>query len=122
MVPRHAVMNTAKQLLDRFHKVLAEWPVDASRKGRDLGAYLREQYSQKLSKVCHIDPARASNAVLCLERLNSNYYRGLYRRKKELGFCGEIVAQNSWLLSTDHLNKMEAESKGWWKKLTSRRS
>ena len=44
--------------------------------------------------------ARASNAVLSLERLNSNYYRGLYRRKRELGFCGEVVAQNPWLLST----------------------
>ena len=44
--------------------------------------------------------ARASDAVLSLERLNSNYYRGLYRRKRELGFCGEVVAQNPWLLST----------------------
>lgn len=46
---------TAKQLLSRFHKVVAEWPVDPSRKGRDLGAYLREQYPQKLARECHSD-------------------------------------------------------------------
>lgn len=48
-------MNTAKQLLNRFHKVVAEWPADPSRKGRDLGAYLREQYPQKLDTECHRD-------------------------------------------------------------------
>lgn len=59
-------MNTAKQLLSRFHKVAAEWPVDPSRKGRDLGAYLREQYPQKLDRECHSDVSvRIIRCMVC---------------------------------------------------------
>ena len=48
-------MNAAKQLLNRFHRVVTEWPVDPSRKGRDIGAYLREHYRQKLDRECQRD-------------------------------------------------------------------
>ena len=46
-----------------------------------------------------LQTAKAAVALESLERLNSNYYRGLYAREKELAFSGELAAKNPWILS-----------------------
>ena len=45
------------QLVKRLRKVVKAWPVDPTRKGRDLGEFLKENYVQQfkkeyLSNVC----------------------------------------------------------------------
>lgn len=37
-------LRLSQQLISRLKKVINEWPVDSSRKGRDLGEYLKESY------------------------------------------------------------------------------
>lgn len=43
------------ELLKRLNKVLRDWPVDTERKGRDLGEYLKQSYSDKLKKQIQND-------------------------------------------------------------------
>lgn len=45
----------ATQLLRRLKKVLQEWPVDSSRKGRDLGEFLRDSYVKQYKDLINTD-------------------------------------------------------------------
>ena len=128
------------QLVRRLRKVLQRWPSDPSRKGRDLGEYLKKSYETKFkeelsknvrpinartctcgahsasagygrmahgTRVMHIiyetffllQDEKAREIVECLERLDSNHYRRLYKRDSELGFSEGAVANNPWILS-----------------------
>ncbi len=44
-----------RQLVRRLQKVVKEWPVDPSRKGRDLGEFLRLRYQQIFKEECSRD-------------------------------------------------------------------
>ena len=47
------------QLLKRYRKVIQEWPVDTSRKGRDLGEYLRNSYMiDQYKDLIHTDVSK----------------------------------------------------------------
>ena len=39
--------SRGQQLVRRLEKVLQSWPSDPSRKGRDLGEYLKKSYTVK---------------------------------------------------------------------------
>lgn len=48
MSPARKKMAAARvRLLSRYKKVIQEWPVDTSRKGRDLGEHLKHSYNTK---------------------------------------------------------------------------
>ena len=44
-----------RQLLRRLQKVVKEWPTDPSRKGRDLGEFLKKIYMPKFKQECQAD-------------------------------------------------------------------
>lgn len=116
-----ALLKQQKVLLSRLQKLIKGWPADPSKKGRDLGEFLKQTYAQKfkeeasanVSAVCACawtcgrgslifflpQAVKAAAALESLERLDSNYYRGLYAREKELAFSGELAAKNPWILS-----------------------
>ena len=41
----------AASLLKRFSAVLRDWPVDSSRKGRDIAEHLHNVYPKNLKKI-----------------------------------------------------------------------
>ena len=45
-----AGLELQRQLLKRLRRVVREWPSDPSRKGRDLGEFLKESYLAKFEK------------------------------------------------------------------------
>ena len=47
-----ARLGLQRQLLKRLQKVVKEWPADPSRKGRDLGEFLKESYIQRFKEEC----------------------------------------------------------------------
>ncbi|XP_068122243.1 ubiquinol-cytochrome c reductase complex assembly factor 2 [Hyperolius riggenbachi] len=62
----------------RFLKLCEEWPVDESRRGRDLGAYLRQRVAQVFREGENTqiqDPEVCDQMYESLNRINSNYYR-----------------------------------------------
>lgn len=47
-----ARLGLQRQLLKRVQRVVKEWPADPSRKGRDLGEFLKESYVQRVREEC----------------------------------------------------------------------
>ncbi|CAI9541708.1 unnamed protein product, partial [Staurois parvus] len=59
-------------------KLCEEWPVDETRKGRDLGAFLRQRVTQAFreGETTQIqDPEVCDQMYESLNRINSNYYK-----------------------------------------------
>uniref|UniRef100_A0A8D2CQZ4 Mitochondrial nucleoid factor 1 n=1 Tax=Sciurus vulgaris TaxID=55149 RepID=A0A8D2CQZ4_SCIVU len=79
----------------RFLKLCEEWPVDETKRGRDLGAYLRQRVAQAFR-----------------EGENTQY-----PRPRDTTFSGLSVEEYKLILSTDTLEEFKEMNKGMWKKL-----
>ncbi|XP_054982331.1 ubiquinol-cytochrome-c reductase complex assembly factor 2 isoform X1 [Sorex araneus] len=91
----------------RFLKLCEEWPVDETKRGRDLGAYLRQRVAQAFregenSKVQ--EPEVCDEMYESLARLHSNYYKHKYPRPRETSFSGLSLEEYKLILSTDALD------------------
>uniref|UniRef100_A0A8C5VF32 Mitochondrial nucleoid factor 1 n=1 Tax=Microcebus murinus TaxID=30608 RepID=A0A8C5VF32_MICMU len=79
----------------RFLKLCEEWPVDETKRGRDLGSYLRQRVAQAFR-----------------EGENTQY-----PRPRDTTFSGLSVEEYKLILSTDTLDEFKEMNKGMWKKL-----
>uniref|UniRef100_UPI00398F4615 ubiquinol-cytochrome-c reductase complex assembly factor 2 isoform X2 n=1 Tax=Pristiophorus japonicus TaxID=55135 RepID=UPI00398F4615 len=79
----------------RFLKLCEEWPLDHTKKGRDLGAFLRQQVAQAF---------REGESTQ-------------YPRLRNTSFTGVTVEECRMVLATDNMKQMEEMKKGMWKKL-----
>uniref|UniRef100_G1SPP4 Mitochondrial nucleoid factor 1 n=1 Tax=Oryctolagus cuniculus TaxID=9986 RepID=G1SPP4_RABIT len=79
----------------RFLKLCEEWPVDETKRGRDLGAYLRQRVAQAFR-----------------EGENTQY-----PRPRDTSFSGLSLEEYKLILSTDTLEEFKDMNKGMWKKL-----
>ncbi|XP_045691658.1 ubiquinol-cytochrome-c reductase complex assembly factor 2 isoform X1 [Phyllostomus hastatus] len=116
----------------RFLKLCEEWPVDDTKRGRDLGAYLRQRvaqafregentqvrdlrwshYSKKIA-----EPEACEQMYQSLARIHSNYYKHKYPRPRDTSFSGLSLEEYKLILSTDTLGEFKEMNKGIWKKL-----
>uniref|UniRef100_A0A2K6JVV2 Mitochondrial nucleoid factor 1 n=3 Tax=Colobinae TaxID=9569 RepID=A0A2K6JVV2_RHIBE len=79
----------------RFLKLCEEWPVDETKRGRDLGAYLRQRVAQAFR-----------------EGENTQY-----PRPRDTSFSGLSLEEYKLILSTDSLEEFKGMDKSMWKKL-----
>uniref|UniRef100_A0A8C9CCC0 Mitochondrial nucleoid factor 1 n=1 Tax=Phocoena sinus TaxID=42100 RepID=A0A8C9CCC0_PHOSS len=79
----------------RFLRLCEEWPVDETKRGRDLGAYLRQRVAQAFR-----------------EGENTQY-----PRPRDTSFSGLSLEEYKLILSTDTLEEFKEMNKGMWKKL-----
>uniref|UniRef100_A0A8C6G0B5 Mitochondrial nucleoid factor 1 n=1 Tax=Moschus moschiferus TaxID=68415 RepID=A0A8C6G0B5_MOSMO len=79
----------------RFLKLCEEWPVDETKRGRDLGAYLRQRVAQAFR-----------------EGENTQY-----PRPRDTSFSGLSLEEYKLILSTDTLDEFKEMNKSTWKKL-----
>uniref|UniRef100_A0A8I5SZV1 Mitochondrial nucleoid factor 1 n=1 Tax=Pongo abelii TaxID=9601 RepID=A0A8I5SZV1_PONAB len=79
----------------RFLKLCEEWPVDETKRGRDLGAYLRQRVAQAFR-----------------EGENTQY-----PRPRDTSFSGLSLEEYKLILSTDTLEDIKEMDKSTWKKL-----
>uniref|UniRef100_A0A8C6Z0V9 Mitochondrial nucleoid factor 1 n=1 Tax=Nothoprocta perdicaria TaxID=30464 RepID=A0A8C6Z0V9_NOTPE len=82
----------------RFLKLCEEWPVEETKRQRDLGAVLRQRVAQAF---------REGESTQ-------------YPRLKDTTFTGVTVEDCKMILATDILKQMEEMKKGTWKKLRER--
>ncbi|XP_073431704.1 ubiquinol-cytochrome c reductase complex assembly factor 2 [Dendrobates tinctorius] len=104
----------------RFLKLCEEWPVDESRRGRDLGAVLRQRVAQAFKEGDNTefqDPEACDQMYESLSRLNSNYYREKYPRLQDTSFTEITVDEYRMVLATDTLKQMDEMKKGMWTRL-----
>nr|XP_033773884.1 ubiquinol-cytochrome-c reductase complex assembly factor 2 isoform X1 [Geotrypetes seraphini]XP_033773885.1 ubiquinol-cytochrome-c reductase complex assembly factor 2 isoform X1 [Geotrypetes seraphini] len=104
----------------RFLKLCEEWPLDNTKWGRDLGAFLRERVAQAFREgesTQISDPETCDQIYDSLARINSNFYRYKYPRLRDTSFTEVTVEECRMVLATDSLTQMEEAKKGLWKKL-----
>ncbi|XP_051852375.1 ubiquinol-cytochrome-c reductase complex assembly factor 2 [Antechinus flavipes] len=104
----------------RFLKLCEEWPLDETKRGRDLGAYLRQRVAQAFREGENTqiaEPEVCDEMYESLARLHSNYYKHKYPRPRDTGFSGLTVEECRIVLATDTLEEFKEMNKGLWKKL-----
>ncbi|KAJ8390512.1 hypothetical protein AAFF_G00103090 [Aldrovandia affinis] len=107
----------------RFLKLCEEWPRDESKKGRDLGTFLRQRVAHAFREGENTqisDPEKCDQMYESLARINSNFYREKFPRAKDTSFTGVTVEECRVLLSTGSMQQMDEEKKGLWKTLMER--
>ncbi|KAJ8257365.1 hypothetical protein GJAV_G00184830 [Gymnothorax javanicus] len=107
----------------RFLKLCEEWPRDESKKGRDLGTFLRQRVAHAFREGENTqlsDPEKCDQMYESLVRINSNFYREKFPRAKDTSFTGVTVEECRVLLSTGTMQQMDEEKKGLWKTLMER--
>ncbi|XP_021572655.1 ubiquinol-cytochrome-c reductase complex assembly factor 2 isoform X1 [Carlito syrichta] len=87
----------------RFLKLCEEWPVDETKRGRDLGTYLRQRVAQAFREGENTqiaEPEACDQMYESLARLHSNYYKHKYPRPRDTSFSGLSVEEYKLILST----------------------
>ncbi|XP_043356226.1 ubiquinol-cytochrome-c reductase complex assembly factor 2 isoform X1 [Dermochelys coriacea] len=87
----------------RFLKLCEEWPVEETKRGRDLGAFLRQRVAQAFregesSQIA--DPANCDQMYESLVRIHTNFYKNKYPRLKDTSFTGVTVEECKLILAT----------------------
>ncbi|XP_029429165.1 ubiquinol-cytochrome-c reductase complex assembly factor 2 [Rhinatrema bivittatum] len=104
----------------RFLKLCEEWPLDDTKQGRDLGAFLRQRVAQAFREG---ESTQVSDTETCdqmydsLARINSSFYRYKYPRLRDTSFTEVTLEECRMVLATDSMKQMEEAKKGLWKKL-----
>ncbi|CAM5119645.1 unnamed protein product [Natator depressus] len=104
----------------RFLKLCEEWPVEETKRGRDLGTFLRQRVAQAFREgesTQIADPANCDQMYESLVRIHTNFYKNKYPRLKDTSFTGVTVEECKLILATDSGKQMEEMRKGKWKKL-----
>nr|XP_046197415.1 ubiquinol-cytochrome-c reductase complex assembly factor 2-like isoform X1 [Oncorhynchus gorbuscha] len=107
----------------RFLKLCEEWPRDESKKGRDLGTFLRQRVTHAFREGENTqlsDPEKCDQIYDSLARINTNVYRERFPRTRDTSFTGVTVEECRMLLATGNMQQMDEKKKGLWKTLTER--
>ncbi|KAM4759839.1 ubiquinol-cytochrome c reductase complex assembly factor 2 [Cyanocitta cristata] len=104
----------------RFLRLCEEWPVEETKRQRDLGAFLRQRVAQAFREGENTpisDPEACDQMYESLVRIHTNFYKNKYPRLKDTTFTGVTVEDCRIILATDILKQMEDMKKGTWKRL-----
>ncbi|KAM4582132.1 ubiquinol-cytochrome-c reductase complex assembly factor 2 [Fundulus diaphanus] len=104
----------------RFLKLCEEWPRDETKKGRDLGTFLRQRVASAFREGENTqiaDPEKCDQMYESLARINGNVYRQRFPRARDTSFTGVTVEECRVLLSGSMQQSMDDEKKGLWKSL-----
>uniref|UniRef100_A0A8C8DYV6 Mitochondrial nucleoid factor 1 n=1 Tax=Oryzias sinensis TaxID=183150 RepID=A0A8C8DYV6_9TELE len=107
----------------RFLKLCEEWPRDETKKGRDLGTFLRQRVASAFREGENTqisDPDKCDQMYESLARINDNVYKQKFPRVRDTSFTGVTVEECRVLLSGSMQQSMDEEKKGLWKTLMER--
>ncbi|XP_075766702.1 ubiquinol-cytochrome c reductase complex assembly factor 2 isoform X3 [Pelodiscus sinensis] len=88
----------------RFLKLCEEWPVEETKRGRDLGAVVRQRVAQAFREgesTQIADPATCDQMYESLVRIHTNFYKNKYPRLKDTSFTGVTVEECKLVLASD---------------------
>ncbi|NXF81097.1 UQCC2 factor, partial [Sclerurus mexicanus] len=104
----------------RFLRLCEEWPVEETKRQRDLGTALRQRVAQAFREGENTpiaDPEACDQMYESLVRIHTNFYKNKYPRLKDTTFTGVTVEDCRMILATDILKQMEDMKKGTWRRL-----
>nr|XP_020453698.1 ubiquinol-cytochrome-c reductase complex assembly factor 2 isoform X1 [Monopterus albus] len=86
----------------QFLKLCEQWPRDETKKGRDLGMFLRQRVASAFREGENTqisDPEKCDQMYESLARINSNIYRQRFPRVRDTSFTGVTVEECRLILS-----------------------
>ncbi|XP_026469337.1 ubiquinol-cytochrome-c reductase complex assembly factor 2-like [Ctenocephalides felis] len=102
-----------------YMRLLKKWPIDKTKRDRDLGRYLRDNVKSFFvqGEITPVDEVDCLKKISALERLSANTYFLKYKRENNSSSTGLTSEQCSQVLSSDFLEYLENEDKGFISKL-----
>lgn len=110
----------AHHLYKSYLRLCEKWGVDSTKKGRDLGEFIRQQVAKEFSQG---GASNISNIKECerklqsLNRLATNYYGNKYKFTKEATASTLTLEECKRMLSTDTLKEFNAKKLSFRDKL-----
>ncbi|XP_057241353.1 ubiquinol-cytochrome-c reductase complex assembly factor 2 [Malurus melanocephalus] len=104
----------------RFLRLCEEWPMEETKRQRDLGSFLRQRVAQAFREGENTpisDPEACDQMYESLVRIHTNFYKNKYPRLKDTTFTGVTIEDCRMILATDILKQMEDMKKGTWRRL-----
>ncbi|XP_036027522.1 ubiquinol-cytochrome-c reductase complex assembly factor 2-like isoform X2 [Onychomys torridus] len=94
-----------------FLKLCEEWPVDKTKRGRDLGTYLQKRVAQAFWE------GENTQMYQSLAQLHLNYYKHKYHCPRDTSFSGLSMKEYKLILSIGTLEEFQEMDKSVWQKL-----
>ncbi|KAI0219127.1 Ubiquinol-cytochrome-c reductase complex assembly factor 2, partial [Lamellibrachia satsuma] len=87
----------------KFLRLCEEWPLDKTKTGRDLGAFIRKQVADAFNKgeSSNIDPQQCDRVYESLMKVKTNYYKNMYSRAPEKGCSGLSAEECNVMVSSE---------------------
>ncbi|KAM3839848.1 ubiquinol-cytochrome c reductase complex assembly factor 2 [Vipera latastei] len=104
----------------RFLKLCEEWPVEETKRGRDLGVVVRQRVMQAFREGENTqiaDPVTCDEIFESLTKIHTNYYKNKYPRLRDTNFSGVPVEECKLVLATEQLKQLEEGRLGKLKRL-----
>ncbi|XP_035219391.1 ubiquinol-cytochrome-c reductase complex assembly factor 2-like [Stegodyphus dumicola] len=110
----------AAQLYRGYLRVCEKWGVDSSKKGRDLGEFIRTQVAKEFAQGEATSISQFKDCEKKLESLNrlvSNHYKNQYQFKKSTAASRLTYEECKQILSTEGLKNLNEQKLGFIEKV-----
>ena len=107
----------------QFVRLCQEWPIDKTKSGRDLGAYIREQVAANFRKgeASVVDEAECARVHESLSRICSNTYQQRYPRAKGTQNASGLSKEElQTVLSTEGLQSLWEDDRSFLSRMRDR--
>ncbi|XP_072028061.1 ubiquinol-cytochrome-c reductase complex assembly factor 2-like [Amphiura filiformis] len=87
----------------KFLQLIEQWPLDSSKKGRDLGMHIREMVAIgfKQGPATQINERKCDEMYEALQKMNTDYYRNKYPRLYQSSATGATLEECKIVTSKD---------------------
>lgn len=103
----------------RFTKLIAKWPLDATKGDRDLGKFIRDKVKVafETSEKENLDTEFCNKQYNSLNKLADNHYKNKYKRASNSTATGLSTEECNLILSDEVLHYLKEENKGFFRKI-----
>ncbi|XP_006813354.1 ubiquinol-cytochrome c reductase complex assembly factor 2-like [Saccoglossus kowalevskii] len=104
----------------KFLRLCQEWPLDETKRGRDLGKHIRDRVAIAFKHGEHTkitDEKECDRMLENLQKINTDYYKNKYPRLYDSTATLCTLEQCTIIVSTDFMEDMNELNKGTFQKL-----
>ncbi|XP_038052122.1 ubiquinol-cytochrome-c reductase complex assembly factor 2-like [Patiria miniata] len=100
----------------KFLRLIEEWPVDSSKKGRDLATHIRQRVAKEFSRGenTKIDEKSCDKKYEALTRIHKDFYRQKYPRMHDTSATGSSAEDCHRVMASDTIDEMNELNKSIW--------
>ncbi|CAH1797258.1 unnamed protein product [Owenia fusiformis] len=95
-----------------FLRLCKNWPLDKSKTGRDIGERIRAKIGEafRQGETTTLNEAECDRLYASLSRLNTNYYKNLYKRNGDSTAMGATQEECNLVISNEGQEALRAHA------------